>query len=192
MRLYPGDPPLAISLASDPSRGDSVRITRLSMGVHTGTHVDAPNHLPGSGGGGSRRMGVEGLPLVAMIGPALVVQAPRSRPMRPSDLGAAIRKGGRILFRGSPILQEDTARELVGRGVLLVGTDGLSIDPAGRSAGSALPAHRLLLRAGVVLLEGLRLARARAGRCWMIALPLLIPGSDGAPARVVLRYRPRK
>jgi len=194
MRRYPGDPPVSISLASDPSRGDSVRITTLSLGVHTGTHVDAPNHLQRPPGVRELRGDVRALPIDAMIGPALVVQAPRRRPLEPADLGASICRGARVMFRGSPIIKAETAREMVRRGVALVGTDGLSIDPMEPSSGGELPAHRLLLRAGVVLLEGLLLTRARPGRYWMAVLPLLIPGSDGAPARAVLRpaQRPRK
>ena len=75
---------------------------------------------------------------------------------------------------------------MVRRGVLLVGTDGLSIDSVGDDA---LPAHHVLLRARVVILEGLDLSHAPPGRYHLIALPLLIPGADGAPARAVLERR---
>jgi arylformamidase len=43
-----------------------------------------------------------------------------------------------------------------------------------------------LLGAGVVIVEGLDLAATDPGRYVVAALPLAVPGSDGAPARVVL------
>ena len=175
---------MKFSLVADPARGDTARVTRVTLSLHAGTHVDSPNHL-----GPARRPagGVERLSLNVLIGPALVLQAPRRRALTPGDLAALPRRAPRrLLLRGSPVILEETARELVRRGIELLGTDGLSIDPVGEET---LPAHHVLLRAGVVILEGLRLARARPGRYHMIALPLLIPGADGAPARVVLLAR---
>ena len=183
MRVYPGDPPVVTAVVADPRRGDAARVTTLSLSVHAGTHVDAPNHVGRAGSG------VESLPLDAMIGPAFVVRAAglrRRRAVAPADLAALPRPfPRRLLFRGGMPLLEETARELARRGVMLIGTDALSIDPVGSVA---LPAHHALLRAGVVVLEGLRLEDARPGPCRMIALPLLIPGADGAPARVVLGF----
>ena len=117
--------------------------------------------------------------------PAIVVAARRplaglAPPLLPRDAPP------RILFRGGPLILEGAARDLVRRRALLVGTDAISIDPVGDDA---LPAHRILLAAGIVLLEGLDLSRAPAGLYDLLALPLLIPGADGAPARALLRPR---
>jgi arylformamidase len=90
----------------------------------------------------------------------------------------------RVLLRGPASISPGGARELVRRSVLLVGTDALSVDPVGDAG---LPAHRELLAAGIVVLEGLDLSAAQPGRYQLIALPLLIPGADGAPARAVLK-----
>ena len=47
--------------------------------------------------------------------------------------------------------------------------------------------HRVLLGAGIWIIEGLDLSRAPVGRCDFVCLPLRIVGSDGAPARAILR-----
>lgn len=179
-RVYPGDPPVAIDLVSDPTRGAPARVSAIRMSLHAGTHVDAPCHLP------EGRGGVESLSLVAMIGPAVVVRA------HGPSIGARqiarwhLPRRARVLLRGAAAISPAGARELVRRGVLLVGTDALSVDPVGDAG---LPAHRELLAAGIVVLEGLDLSGAPPGRYQLIALPLLIPGADGAPARAVLRSR---
>ena len=181
--MFPGDPPVRLTVEQDPARGDPARVTSLSMSAHAGTHVDAPNHLRGGKGG------VERLSLATLIGPAIVVRLrPRAgAAIHASDLRRLPRRApARVLLKGSPIILAEAAHELIRRGVLLVGTDGLSIDPI---ADHELPAHHALLRAGVVVLEGLDLSRARPGRYDLIALPLLIPGADGAPARALLRSR---
>src|SRR5262249_7477484 len=78
---------------------------------------------------------------------------------------------------------EDAASHLAGRRVSLVGVDYLSLGgPTDR-----VRAHRVLLQQGVSILEGLDLRRVEPGRYQLVALPILIPGSDGAPARVLLQ-----
>lgn len=178
-RVYPGDPPVGITTRhGTPGKGGIVRVTALNLSAHAGTHVDAPCHIAGD------RRGVESLRLDLLIGPAIVIEAP---PMLDSWLELPRRPRGRtvrVLLKGEPVLTAGCARDLVRRGLRLVGTDGLSIDAIDDER---LPAHSILLKAGVIILEGLDLSRAAAGRYELIALPLLIPGSDGAPARAVLK-----
>jgi arylformamidase len=161
------------------------------MGAHVGTHVDAPAHaLPGGAG-------VDGIPLHALIGPATVVDVPAGRAVGPGALDGDVLPPDcrRVLLRtgasgddppshGAPI-SPDGARHLIGRGIVLVGTDTMSV----ACADDPMPVHRLLLEAGVVIVEGLRLAAARPGPCSVICLPLLIPGADGAPARAVIEQQ---
>jgi arylformamidase len=182
-RVFPGDLPVRLTVEQDPARGDASRVTSLRMSVHAGTHVDAPNHLHGGKGG------VEKISPDSLIGPAIVVKLHRREGgmIRAADLTRIPRRApARILFKGSPIILPEAAEEMVRRGIRLVGTDGLSIDPVDDRD---LPAHHLLLRAGIVVLEGLDLSRAPAGRYRLIALPLLIPGADGSPARALLHPR---
>ncbi len=181
-RAYPGDPRFEMRTIADPSRGDPARVCSITMGTHTGTHVDAPRHLVGG------VAGVDSFPVGAMIGPVLVFETPCGL-IGPLDLSRLPGNApSRILFRGAPVILPEGAAELVARGMVLVGTDGLSVDAM---ESHDLPAHRILLDAGVVVLEGLDLAKAAPGRYELIALPLLIPGADGAPARAVLRARRR-
>jgi arylformamidase len=72
---------------------------------------------------------------------------------------------------------------LVQAGVKLVGIDYLSVAPYGQS----IPTHQTLLLSGIVILEGVDLSAVEPGYYDLICLPLLLTGSDGAPARVILR-----
>jgi arylformamidase len=90
-------------------------------------------------------------------------------------------------------LTPDGADWLVARGVQLVGADTLSLEPPTDSPGvrgcppeEQYPVHRRLLGAGVIIVEGLDLTAAAAGRYQLVCLPLRITGGDGAPARAVL------
>ncbi len=176
-------------------------VSRLDMGAHTGTHVDAPIHFIAAGSG------VEALDLNVLVGPALVVQVleadvlsaevlaglaipvgtervPRLRRgvlfrTRNSDRWA---RGEREFYEDFVAITEDGARWLVERGVRLVGVDYLSVGPFD----DTVPTHRILLGAGIVAVEGLNLSGIAPGVYQLVCLPLNIPGSDGAPARVIL------
>lgn len=194
MVVYEGDPPVCFERATSIAKGDLANVSRLDFGVHTGTHVDAPVHfLEG-------HAGVEAIPIEALVGPALVVDAGRLR----ADIGAedivalGIPAGTeRVLFRTTNSglwelgrfsndfigLKEGAAEALLGLGARLVGIDYLSIAPRHDPA----PTHRALLSAGCVILEGLDLRTVVPGWYELMALPLLIPGSDGGPTRALLR-----
>jgi len=175
------------------AEGGSSNVSRLVLGTHTGTHVDAPRHFFDEGAG------VDGLALNLLIGRARVVEINKRGPITADDLAAAgLREDLRILFRtpnsalwNSTVFHEDYAhltqagaRYLVEQGVKLVGIDYLSIEQF-KKAGA--PAHRTLLSNGVIIIEGLNLADAEPGMYEMYCLPLLVVGGDGAPARVVLK-----
>ncbi|MGH7778179.1 MAG: cyclase family protein, partial [Candidatus Dormibacterales bacterium] len=149
---WPGDPPFSRTLAHSIATGAPANVSRLELGAHTGTHVDAPVHFVE----GAR--GVDSLPLEALIGPCLVVAAqPPGLELRPQDLPAGDAR--RVLFRtrnsrrwaeGAPAFDTefvavgpDLARLLVQRGVALVGVDYLSVE--GYHAAVAHPVHHTLL-----------------------------------------------
>jgi arylformamidase len=181
--VYPGDPPLTIERLSEARGGESFAVSRLTLGSHTGTHVDSPAHyLPGS-------TTVDALPLDALIGSAVVLDiSGRTGEIGPEELRALPDGAERVLFRtnsppiGGRALSTDAAALLAARGVRLAGIDTLSIGPAA-SPGEV---HRRLLAAGVVILEGLDLANAPAGGYTLLCLPLKLAGGDGAPARAIL------
>jgi arylformamidase len=184
MPIWPGDPQLEVGLADAIAEGAEANVTRVTLGAHTGTHVDAPVHfLQGADG-------VEALPLDALVGACLVVEAEDVDGELPA---AAVPAGAeRVLFKtrnaelwerdgfveGSVCLSAAAAREVVRRGIRLVGIDYLTI--------GGPEAHRILLAAGVVPLEGLDLRAVDPGDYRIVCLPLKLVGSDGGPARTVL------
>jgi arylformamidase len=193
MVTFEGDPTVILERASALAAGDVCNVSRLDFGVHSGTHVDAPNHFIDGASG------IESIPLDVLVGPALVVAA--SAAAGQIDHEAIGRMGipegtERVLFRVNSALwnestfqstfvglTDDGALALVALGVRLVGIDYLSIAPFGNPT----PTHRALLDAGVTIVEGLDLRSIEPGHYDFICLPLLIPGSDGGPARAMLR-----
>jgi arylformamidase len=180
---FPGDPPFEVERISEAQGGESFALSRLTLGSHSGTHVDPPAHyLPGGAT-------VDQLPLDACIGPAVVLDVSAgSGAITPDELDALPDGVQRVLLRtgGRPLdgraLHPDAAARLAARGVRLAGIDTLSIGPV-ESPGEV---HRLLLAAGVVILEGLDLTNAPPGDYTLLCLPLKLAGGDGAPARAVL------
>jgi arylformamidase len=189
---WPGNPGVQREVMVEEGEGGVCRVSKLTMGVHTGTHFDAPIHFDVPGGG------IEALSTAAMVGVARVV-AVKGRTIDRADVEALRPEAGeRVLFKTSNsgrcwstddfvpdyvYVTEGAARYLAERRVSLVGVDYLSL--GGPSDGAR--AHRVLFHAGVCILEGLDLRPVAAGSFEMIALPILLPGSDGAPARVLLR-----
>ncbi len=193
--VWPGDPPLDLHLLESMEAGAHANVSGLSTGVHIGTHVDAPHHFLNDG------RTVEGLSLEALVGPCYVAQLPDdidgidAEVLEGIPLAAGIE---RVLFgtRNSHLwgrgetqfkkdfvaLSEDGAEWLVGRKIKLVGIDYLSIAPFGDSE----PVHNVLLKAGVVILEGLDLSRVLRGFYDLYCLPLKLVGAEGAPARAIL------
>jgi arylformamidase len=196
MPVFTGDPTYSIELAASIAAGALCNVSRLSMGAHSGTHFDAPGHFIDGAAT------TESMPLEAGIGPAWVVDARAfDRTITAGDLvELGIPEGEtRILFRtpnselwATPgfsesftAIDESAARFLVDRGATLVGADYLSIAPFGDPA----PTHRTLLGGGAWILEGLDLRNVEPGAVELLALPLRIVGSDGAPARALVRRR---
>lgn len=191
MVVYEGDPPVAIRRVLSIAAGALANVSEIALGSHTGTHLDPPLHLYD----GAR--GVDELPLDVLIGPARLYEIDVQElidvvHLASLDLAACTR----VLFKtfaGPPVgavppvgagLTAAAARTLVEAGVRLVGLDGPSADPPGASD---LPAHRVLLAARVVILEGLDLSGVPPGAYELLCLPLKLRDGDGAPARVVLR-----
>ena len=182
---WPGDPPFRLRQVADLAR-DAARVTEICTSAHIGTHVDAPLHcLAGAAD-------VASLDLGRLCGSAVVVDVSGRAEVSTSDLQHAdIQPGDRVLLRTAnektaeiTPLAIDAAAWLVRRGVVLLGIDTASPD---RPDAHDLPVHRLLLEAGVPILEGLSLAHVLPGRYEMIALPLPIAGCEASPARVILR-----
>jgi arylformamidase len=192
MATWPGEPGPEVRLIKEMAAGHPADVSHLSLGVHTGTHVDAPGHfIPGGAG-------VETLPLDVLIGLAKVVEIKHSGAIHVDALERAGLGGvERVLFRtrnsdewSDSVFKDDfvyldpsAAQWLAERGTRLVGVDYLSVESF---AASEPLTHRTLLNAGVVIIEGLDLREVAPGDYMLSCLPLKLAGADGAPARAVL------
>lgn len=192
---WPGLKGVSIEPAERMSNGDPVNVTDIAFCAHTGTHVDAPFHHFVDG------RGVEGIPLDGLVGPALVADL-TSVPLGidGDDLTAAVPQDSPAIVllktRNSTeknvaerwddcfiYLEPDGAEWLRDRGCRGVGIDCLGIERYGRADGAT---HRILLGAGIALIEGLDLRAVSPGLYWFACLPVKISGIDGAPARAIL------
>jgi len=195
MVTYEGDPTVEITERLSIAKGDPANVRNLSLGSHTGTHVDAPVHFIDGA------PTLDDMPLEALMGEALVVETDAAPLIGVRDCEALVPPGTeRIIFktRNSRLWRRGqfsrefvavdaaAARWLVDHRVRMVGIDYLSIE-AFESAGHLV--HKTLLGAHVVILEGLDLSAVAPGSYELICLPLKIAGGDGAPCRALLRSR---
>jgi arylformamidase len=192
--VWPGDASPRITQPLHVDRGDPYTVTHLDMCAHSGTHVDAPRHFYRDG------QGVDALDLEPLVGPAQVVAALHAEAITAQLLeNAAIPQGTeRILFRTRNsecwargdtqfvtdfvAIAEDGARWLAQHNVRLVGVDYLSVGPFENPDTT----HRILLEAGIVIVESLDLHAIAPGVYQLVCLPLKIVDADGAPARAIL------
>jgi arylformamidase len=190
---YPNNLPFSLEAVKRLARGDSSNVSALHMSAHSGTHVDAPRHFFDSGSG------TEALPLEMLIGRVRVIEVRARGGITAEDLSSVdLSEDVRLLIKtpnsrlwGDPEFHKDYigiaesgARYLVDHGIKVVGVDYLSVEVF-KTPGA--PAHHVLLGGGTIVIEGLNLRDVDPGIYEMFCLPLRIVGSDGAPARVVLR-----
>jgi arylformamidase len=193
--VYPGNPSISITAQQAISQGAGANVSRLDLGSHSGTHVDAPKHFFDQGAG------VDALPLDVLMGPARLIAFDDSVKMvgetelRAHELTGVTRlllrtRNSAWLASGSAefhpdytYLAPDGAAYLVSLGVKLVGVDYLSVE---QFHSGHHRTHRTLLGAGVVIVEGLVLTEPPPGDYDFRCLPLRLAGLDGAPARAVL------
>ena len=196
MAVWPKDPGVSLPLARSLARGDGANVTRIEMGAHTGTNMDAPFHFVPAGAG------IDQLPLETIIGPCRVFDLTGipghidRAAVEQCDLAGVTRalfktRNSERWARGETAFDPqfiavvaDGAQLLVERGVKLVGVDYLSVEPFGSKQH---PVHHTLLGNNVIIIEGLNLNAVPAGDYELIALPLRLRGADGSPARVILR-----
>ncbi len=192
--VWPGDPSVSIERVAKIEDGANANVSRIAMSAHTGTHVDAPFHFLTDG------RTVEHLPLDLLTGPAYVLELPGVEVITSSELREAGIPSGtfRLLIKtvnsgywkesgstfqsGFTGINSDGAEFLVKIGVKLIGMDYLSVAPYKQSR----PTHEVLLKAGVVIVEGLNLLEITQGHYTLYCLPLKLSGCDGAPARAIL------
>jgi len=194
MVTWPGDAPFQRTETITIAKGHECNLSQISTTAHIGTHMDAPRHyLEGS-------TGIETVPIAACVGRARVIEIRDPDIIRISELQSHhLSQGERVLFKTRNSercwktdeflktyvsVAPETARYLVEQGVQTVGIDYLSV--GGFEKGGP-ETHRILLAAGVWIIEGLNLEHVEPGEYELVCLPLKIIGGDGAPTRAVLR-----
>ena len=198
MAIWPGDVTIKIERRRSMDRGDAANNSAISLGVHTGTHMDAPKHFIKDG------RSIDKLPLETSVGPARVIEIKDKISIKPEELKQHnIKKGERILFKtvNSPrcwqtdafvndfvFVTRDAAQFLVDAGVILVGVDYLSVgSPLDPEKAMRPDTHQILLGAGLYLIEGLNLTAVKAGDYNLICLPLKLMDAEGSPVRAILQ-----
>ena len=191
MTVYPGDPRFHSRPCSSFKHGDICEVSELTIGSHCGTHIDAPLHMIPDG------PAIESMPLDCFIGPCRVLTLPAHVITEKMLIERDVREGERILLRTDPsgvhpakggsfnpaVLSLRAAQHLAAVKVKLVGIDSPTVENMEICDGEV---HRILLGAGVAILEGLCLKDACDEHYFLSALPLSLAGENGAPCRAVL------
>lgn len=189
--VFPGDAPFTIDWSARVSEGDFANVSILRFSPHIWAHVDSPMHLD------SAAPDVAGLKLETFIGRCRVVDlsqnertgeiGPDEFPLRNLPTRVLVKTRAKRVdgwstdYRPiSPALM----RRIIDAGVVLLGVDMPSVDPA---ESTVLPSHRIALAHNRVLMENLDLSEVPAGDYELIALPLRLSGAEASPVRAVLR-----
>ena len=180
--VYPGDPAPERQRLSSMEEGASYNLTAISMCAHNGTHVDAPFHFLKDG------KPVDAVPLDAFIGKAYVAE--HHGTVSGDDAAEMLEKAKkqdpeaakRMLIKGDAVVSSKAAEVFASSGILLLGNESRTVGPKD----APMEVHIILLGAGVILLEGIRLEKVPEGVYFLNAAPLNLSGADGSPCRAVL------
>lgn len=187
MTVYPGDPEVNFKKVLG-IEGDGVEVHSVSLGTHTGTHIDAPSHLLKEG------KTVDRIDPAVLVGSAGLYEIEGIGRIGLENI-SGLKMGRRVIIKTGfninngwitvyPHILPDAARFLASCRISLLGIDTPSVDPPGSNQ-----CHRILLEAGIVIVENLKLEGVPPGKYELLCLPLPLVGVDGSPARVLLRKR---
>jgi arylformamidase len=200
---WPGDTPFHFELKWKMAEGATVNVGAINMGVHNGTHADAPFHFDESGDP------MERMPLDAYVGDAVVVDLTklfartgdaldRTRQIGVADIeafSASLEQAPRLLLKTRvwedstvfpdwiPVIAPDAPEWLRERKVKMLGLDLPSVDAI---EAKKLANHYALAAARIAIVESLDLSEVEAGIYHLSALPLKIAGGDAGPVRAIL------
>jgi arylformamidase len=193
MNCWPGRTPPVRTWDKSIAGGDHCNASSWRLSAHTGTHMDAPLHFCRNG------LPIDQIPLEVFAGPCTVVDLiARNATVLDVDIADEIVGAQRLLIRSThsnpdqlthyndheAILTPDAARCLLDGGLLLIGTDRLTVDDA---RGEAFTLHHLLLGEGCAIIEGLWLADVQPGQYELHAAPLRMTHAEASPVRALLR-----
>ena len=181
-RVYPGDPVPEKKELKSIKKGDLYNLTSFAMCTHNGTHIDAPRHFIKEG------RAVDEISPEVFVGSSYVIEHNGAvladdavkilKDARECDLESA----KRILIKGDAEITLEAAEIFASSEILLLGNESQSVGPED----SPMAVHLALLSAGVVLLEGIRLAEVSEGAYFLNAAPLNLSGAEGSPCRAIL------
>lgn len=189
--VFPGDQAFRRKVALDFKQGHHLLLSSIESTVHLGAHTDGPNHYDPKGQGIGERS------LDHYLGACQVIDVklkPNER-ILPKHLGKTKIIAPRVLFRTGSFpnpnqwrgdfnsLSPELVEFLADQGVITVGIDTPSIDPADSKG---LESHQAVAKRNLAILEGIDLSRAKAKEYILIALPLRLMGLDASPVRAVL------
>ncbi|MEE1432798.1 MAG: cyclase family protein [Ruminococcus sp.] len=181
-QVYPGDPTPKKRVISSMEKGDLYNLTAFSMCAHNGTHIDAPFHFIKDG------KTVDSVSLDTFIGMAYVAE--HNGIVSADDATEILEKAKkqnseaakRILIKGDAEVSAEAAKVFAESNILLLGNESQTVGPEN----APMEVHLILLGAGTVLLEGIRLAEVSEGVYFLNAAPLNLSGADGSPCRAIL------
>lgn len=181
-QVYPGDPTPKKMVISSMEKGDLYNLTAFSMCAHNGTHIDAPFHFIKDG------KTVDSVSLDTFIGMAYVaeyngiVSADDATEILEKAKKQNSEAAKRILIKGNAEVSAEAAKVFAESNILLLGNEAQTVGPEN----APMEVHLILLGAGAVLLEGIRLAEVSEGIYFLNAAPLNLSGADGSPCRAIL------
>lgn len=190
--VFPGDPAYSNEVVCSLEKGDSFNLCHMHLGNHAGTHIDFPAHTI------KNHKTSSDFPIEFLIGPGIIIQVPSTEKSITKDFVAkqSIMKSDIVFFKTSNstiskhapftekyvYIEPDAAKELLEKGVKIVGIDYISVDAYDDAN---LTVHNTLLSKEVLIVEGLELSDIPEGRYEIFIMPLNIPNMDGLPARVL-------
>ena len=181
-QVYPGDSTPKKRVISSMEKGDLYNLTAFSMCAHNGTHIDAPFHFIKDG------KTVDSVSLDTFIGMAYVaeyngiVSADDATEILEKAKKQNSEAAKRILIKGDAEVSAEAAKVFAESNILLLGNESQTVGPEN----APMEVHLILLGAGTVLLEGIRLAEVSEGVYFLNAAPLNLSGADGSPCRAIL------
>lgn len=181
-QVYPGDTTPKKRVISSMEKGDLYNLTAFSMCAHNGTHIDAPFHFIKDG------KTVDSVSLNTFIGMAYVaeyngiVSADDATEILEKAKKQNSEAAKRILIKGDAEVSAEAAKVFAESNILLLGNESQTVGPEN----APMEVHLILLGAGAVLLEGIRLAEVSEGVYFLNAAPLNLSGADGSPCRAIL------
>lgn len=194
MAIYPNNPKYCCRKVSNLQNGDSCNVSRIEMGTHTGTHLDAPSHFIRNG------MTVDEIPLDWINGKARVLHIEGDVITKTYLKRYTIEEGDIIIFRtsnsnmfgGDKVLESyvtldyEGAEYLVERRVKMIGIDYMTIERPRALREQGKSVHQIILGAKIPILETLDLRNVEEGEYVLMCFPLKLTGGDGSPVRAVL------